>query len=115
MAIQTDDGDYADIPLALEHKVETLMKRRLSSLLGIKQYSSGDHYAHSSNTAQPRLPAGGEDQHRLLLEQQTSSNYIQWNKAPAIAGNVPNVRRMSVFMPVLAGKRRSSVSPENYY
>ena len=51
MAIQTDEADYADVPLALEHKVEALMRRRLSSLLGIKQYASADHYAHSSNTA----------------------------------------------------------------
>ena len=108
MAIQTEDADYADVPLALEHKVEALMRRRLSSLLGIKQYVSADHYAASSNTTQPRLAAGGEDQHRLLLEQQNSSSYVSWNKAPALVGNVPNVRRMSIFMPVLAGKKRDS-------
>ena len=37
-----------------------------------------------------------------------SSSEIHWNKTPAAVTNVPHVKRMSVFMPVLGGKRRQS-------
>ena len=37
-----------------------------------------------------------------------SSSEIHWNKTPAAVTNVPHVKRMSVFMPVLGEKRRQS-------
>ena len=109
IAIRTDTGEYQDIPMALEQKVETLMKARLSSLLGVKMYFSSDHYSHSLNTAQPNIAPGNEAQHRLSVEQQRSSSEIHWNKAPAVITNVSHVNRMSVFMPVLGAKRRKSL------
>ena len=37
---------------------------------------------------------------------------MRWKKAPTLVGNVPNVRRMTTFMPVLGGKRRGSIDNE---
>jgi len=106
IAIQTDENDYADIPIALERKVESLMRRRLSSLLGIKQYVGGDSYGASANVTQARVYSHEQQQaHELQLAKQTS---FQFRYGESHVSNMRHTRRQSAFLPVLGNKRSKS-------
>jgi len=89
------------------------MRRRLSTLLGIKQYSSADKYVASQNVTQPRFySVEQEESHKLKLAKQMESQYSYKHRDAAKVDNVNHSRRMSAFMPVLGDKRRKSRSNE---